>query len=92
MRYRGEGNVSLFRRVRPRGPRPRRAREFYESRLKLAEAYDRAGFHIYLVAEHHVTPLGMAPSPGISRPWRNARERLRFGPLVYTCRSITRCA
>ena len=38
---------------------------FYEERLKLVEAYDRAGFHGYHVAEHHATPLGVAPSPGV---------------------------
>jgi alkanesulfonate monooxygenase SsuD/methylene tetrahydromethanopterin reductase-like flavin-dependent oxidoreductase (luciferase family) len=59
-------------------------REFYESRLKLAEAYDRAGFYIYLVAEHHMTPLGMAPSPSVYLSAVAQRtKRLRFGPLVY---------
>ena len=57
---------------------------FYESRLKLVEAYDRAGFYGYHVAEHHATPLGVAPSPGV---WLAAvaqrTRRLRFGPLVY---------
>jgi alkanesulfonate monooxygenase SsuD/methylene tetrahydromethanopterin reductase-like flavin-dependent oxidoreductase (luciferase family) len=59
--------------------------EFYESRLKLIEAYDRAGFYIYLVAEHHMTPLGMAPSPSVFLSAVAQRtKRLRFGPLVYT--------
>jgi alkanesulfonate monooxygenase SsuD/methylene tetrahydromethanopterin reductase-like flavin-dependent oxidoreductase (luciferase family) len=57
---------------------------FYEERLKLVEAYDRAGFYGYHVAEHHATPLGVAPSPGV---WLAAvaqrTRRLRFGPLVY---------
>lgn len=57
---------------------------FYEERLKLVEAYDRAGFYGYHVAEHHATPLGVAPCPGI---WLAAvaqrTRRLRFGPLVY---------
>ena len=35
---------------------------FYEDRLKLVELYDRLGFYGYQVAEHHSTPLGMAPS------------------------------
>src|ERR1700748_3107970 len=39
--------------------------QFYEERLNLVEAYDRAGFHGYHVAEHHATPLGVAPSPGV---------------------------
>lgn len=57
---------------------------FFEERLKLVEAYDTAGFHAYHVAEHHATPLGVAPSPGV---WMAAvaqrTRRLRFGPLVY---------
>ena len=32
--------------------------DYYESRLKIAEAYDRAGFYAYHLAEHHSTPLG----------------------------------
>jgi len=59
--------------------------EFYENRLKLAEAYDRLGFYAYHVAEHHATPLGMAPSPGIFLAAVAQRtRRLCFGPLVYT--------
>ena len=57
---------------------------FYADRLRLVEAYDRAGFYGYHVAEHHATPLGVAPSPGV---WLAAvaerTKRLRFGPLVY---------
>ncbi|HTI81161.1 MAG TPA: LLM class flavin-dependent oxidoreductase [Acetobacteraceae bacterium] len=57
---------------------------FYAERLRLVEAYDRAGFYGYHVAEHHSTPLGVAPCPGI---WLSAvaehTEQLRFGPLVY---------
>ena len=34
-------------------------KEYYEARLQLIEAYDRAGFYAYHVAEHHSTPLGM---------------------------------
>ncbi|MBI3062029.1 MAG: LLM class flavin-dependent oxidoreductase [Deltaproteobacteria bacterium] len=58
--------------------------DFYESRLKLIEAYDRAGFYAYHVAEHHSTPLGMAPSPSVFLAAVAQRtRRLRFGPLVY---------
>ena len=39
--------------------------DFYEDRLRIAEAYDRAGFYAYHLAEHHSTPLGMAPSPSV---------------------------
>ena len=57
---------------------------FFAERLRLVEAYDRAGFYGYHVAEHHATPLGVAPSPGV---WLAAvaqrTKQLRFGPLVY---------
>ncbi len=58
--------------------------QFFEERLKLVEAYDKAGFYGYHVAEHHATPLGVAPSPGV---WLAAvaqrTTRLRMGALVY---------
>ena len=58
---------------------------FFENRLKLAEAYDRAGFRALHIAEHHFTPLGMAPSPSVFLSAVAQRtRRLRFGPLVYT--------
>src|SRR5262249_48616035 len=59
--------------------------EQYESRLELVEAYERHGFHLYHLAEHHATPLGMAPSPSVFLSAVAQRtKRLRFGPLVYT--------
>src|SRR6476660_10581514 len=60
-------------------------RDFYEDRLKLTELYDRLGFYCYQVAEHHATPLGMAPSPSVFLSAVAQRtKRLNFGPLVYT--------
>lgn len=57
---------------------------FYEERLKLIEAYDRAEFYAYHVAEHHFTPLGMAPSPSVFLSAIAQRtKRLRFGTFVY---------
>ena len=59
-------------------------KDFYEARLKLIEVYDREGFYAYHVAEHHSTPLGMAPSPSVFLAAVAQRtRRLRFGPLVY---------
>jgi alkanesulfonate monooxygenase SsuD/methylene tetrahydromethanopterin reductase-like flavin-dependent oxidoreductase (luciferase family) len=59
-------------------------RDYYEARLKLTEIYDRTGFYAYHVAEHHSTPLGMAPSPSVFLAAVAQRtRRLRFGPLVY---------
>lgn len=58
--------------------------EFYEARLKIAQAYDRAGFYAYHLAEHHSTPLGMAPSPNLFLAALAQRtQRLRFGPMVF---------
>jgi hypothetical protein len=39
--------------------------DYYKQRLKLIEAYDRAGFFGYHLAEHHATPLGLASSPSV---------------------------
>ena len=36
--------------------------QLYADRLSIAEAYDRAGFYGYHVAEHHTTPLGATPA------------------------------
>jgi alkanesulfonate monooxygenase SsuD/methylene tetrahydromethanopterin reductase-like flavin-dependent oxidoreductase (luciferase family) len=58
--------------------------DFYEDRLEILAAYDRAGFYAYHLAEHHATPLGMAPSPNVFLAAVAQRtRRLRFGPLVY---------
>jgi alkanesulfonate monooxygenase SsuD/methylene tetrahydromethanopterin reductase-like flavin-dependent oxidoreductase (luciferase family) len=57
---------------------------FYEERLRIVQLYDELGFHRYHVAEHHATPLGMAPSPSVFLSAVAQRtKRLRFGPLVY---------
>jgi alkanesulfonate monooxygenase SsuD/methylene tetrahydromethanopterin reductase-like flavin-dependent oxidoreductase (luciferase family) len=59
--------------------------QHYENRLRLAEVYDREGFHAYHIAEHHSTPLGMASAPSVFIAALAQRtRRLRFGPLVYT--------
>jgi alkanesulfonate monooxygenase SsuD/methylene tetrahydromethanopterin reductase-like flavin-dependent oxidoreductase (luciferase family) len=59
--------------------------EHYESRLKLITAYERCGIARYHLAEHHATPLGMAPAPSVFLAAVAQRTRhLRFGPLVYT--------
>ena len=58
--------------------------QHFEARLKLIEAYDRAGFYGYHLAEHHNTPLGYAPSPSVFLAAVAQRtEQLRFGPMVY---------
>ena len=56
----------------------------YQGRVALVRDYDAAGFYGYHVAEHHATPLGMAPSPGIFlAAAAQATRRIHLGPLVY---------
>jgi alkanesulfonate monooxygenase SsuD/methylene tetrahydromethanopterin reductase-like flavin-dependent oxidoreductase (luciferase family) len=56
----------------------------FQGRLRLLEQYDAAGFYGYHVAEHHATPLGMAPSPGIFlAAAAQVTRQIRLGPLVY---------
>lgn len=58
--------------------------DYYEARLQTIEAYERGGFFAYHLAEHHATPLGMAPSPTVFLAAVAQRtRRLRFGPMVY---------
>ena len=57
---------------------------YYDARLSLIEAYDRVGFRSFHVAEHHSTPLGMAPSPNVFLAAAAQRTRhIRLGTLVY---------
>ena len=59
-------------------------RDYYEQRLQIIEAFDRCGFYAYHLAEHHFTPLGMAPSPSVFLSAIAQRTgRLRFGTFVY---------
>lgn len=56
-----------------------------ENRLRMIEVYDRCGIHGYHVAEHHGTPLGLAPSPSVYLAAAAQRtKRIRLGPLVYS--------
>lgn len=58
--------------------------ELYDQRLKIVEQYERSGFYAYHLAEHHSTPLGMAPSPSVFLAAVAQRTKtLRFGPMVY---------
>jgi alkanesulfonate monooxygenase SsuD/methylene tetrahydromethanopterin reductase-like flavin-dependent oxidoreductase (luciferase family) len=57
--------------------------ETYDSRLKLIEQYDKAGFSTFHLTEHHFTPLGLAPSPLIFLSAASRiTQRIRFAPLV----------
>ena len=58
--------------------------QLYEERLQLLEAADSAGFFCYHIAEHHATPLGMAPSPALFLTAASQRtQRIHLGPLGY---------
>jgi alkanesulfonate monooxygenase SsuD/methylene tetrahydromethanopterin reductase-like flavin-dependent oxidoreductase (luciferase family) len=58
--------------------------DYYEERLAIVELFDRVGFHAYHLAEHHATPLGMAPSPSVFLAAVAQRtKRLRFGPMIF---------
>ena len=56
----------------------------FNERVDFMRAAETAGFRGYHLAEHHGTPLGMAPSPGVFLA-ALARETktIRLGPLVY---------
>src|SRR5215472_17886347 len=57
--------------------------DVYEHRLKMIEYADSAGFWCYHVAEHHGTPLGLAPSPNLFLASAAGRtRRIRLGTLV----------
>ena len=58
--------------------------QLYDDHLHLASLADELGYFAYQIAEHHNTPLGMAPSPSVFLA-AVAREtsRIRLGPLVY---------
>ena len=68
-----------------RGKAPlRQLHQLYAERLQLLEAADAAGFFCYHLAEHHATPLGMAPSPALFLTAAAQRtQQIRLGPLVY---------
>jgi alkanesulfonate monooxygenase SsuD/methylene tetrahydromethanopterin reductase-like flavin-dependent oxidoreductase (luciferase family) len=56
----------------------------YAERIDFVAAAERAGFYCYHVAEHHATPLNMAPVPGIFLgALAQATSKIRLGPLGY---------
>jgi len=58
--------------------------QYYDDRLSLVQLLDELGFRGYHIAEHHSTPLGMAPSPTVYlSAVARSTTRLRFGPLVF---------
>ena len=66
--------------------------QLYADRLRLVEAYDRAGLYGYHLAEHHATPLGLRHRQACSwRRWRSAPQGCALGRWFIYCRSIIRC-
>jgi alkanesulfonate monooxygenase SsuD/methylene tetrahydromethanopterin reductase-like flavin-dependent oxidoreductase (luciferase family) len=57
--------------------------ETYEQRLRLLECADEAGLWCYHMAEHHGTPLGVAPSPNLFLAAAAQRTgNIRLSPMV----------
>ncbi len=57
--------------------------EIYDDRLHLLELADRGPYWCYHLAEHHGTPLGLAPSPNLFLSSAAQRtRRIRLGTLV----------
>jgi alkanesulfonate monooxygenase SsuD/methylene tetrahydromethanopterin reductase-like flavin-dependent oxidoreductase (luciferase family) len=62
----------------------RDAGQLYRERLDLVADAESAGFDVYHLAEHHGTPLGLAPSPSVFLAAAAVRTtRIRLCPLVY---------
>lgn len=62
----------------------RAAGQLYHERLGLLAAAESQGFDIYHLAEHHGTPLGLVPSPGVFLAAAAvSTARIRLCPLVY---------
>jgi alkanesulfonate monooxygenase SsuD/methylene tetrahydromethanopterin reductase-like flavin-dependent oxidoreductase (luciferase family) len=58
--------------------------QLYEERLQLMELADEAGIYSYHIAQHHHSPLCLAPNQSVFLAAAAERtKRLRFGPLVY---------
>lgn len=57
--------------------------ETYEQRLRMLELADEGGIWCYHLAEHHGTPLAMAPSPNLFLAAAAQRTtRIRLSPMV----------
>ncbi|GAB4079611.1 LLM class flavin-dependent oxidoreductase [Modestobacter muralis] len=56
----------------------------YADRLRLLAEADRGGFDVYHLAEHHGTPLGLAPSPALfMAAAAQVTERIRLAPTTF---------
>ena len=66
----------------------REAGQLYRERLNLVADAEAHGFDVYHLAEHHGTPLGLAPSPERARSPRRAQRTTR----IRLCRAGLRAA
>lgn len=58
--------------------------EVYDARLRILAAADADGFATYHLAEHHGTPLGLAPSPAVFvAAAARVTERIRLAPTTF---------
>jgi alkanesulfonate monooxygenase SsuD/methylene tetrahydromethanopterin reductase-like flavin-dependent oxidoreductase (luciferase family) len=58
--------------------------DVYDARLRLLAEADRGGFAAYHLAEHHGTPLGLAPSPAVFlAAAARVTERIRLAPTTF---------
>ncbi|MGY1823025.1 LLM class flavin-dependent oxidoreductase [Geodermatophilus sp. SYSU D00079] len=58
--------------------------EVYDARLRVLAEADRSGFSTYHIAEHHGTPLGLAPSPSVFiAAAARETERIRLAPTTF---------
>lgn len=58
--------------------------EVYDTRLRILAEADTGGFATYHLAEHHGTPLGLAPSPAVFiAAAARVTERIRLAPTTF---------
>src|SRR3954471_15518400 len=58
--------------------------QVYEGRLRLLAEADGGDFAVYHLAEHHGTPLGLAPSPAVFlAAAARMTERIRLAPTTF---------
>jgi alkanesulfonate monooxygenase SsuD/methylene tetrahydromethanopterin reductase-like flavin-dependent oxidoreductase (luciferase family) len=73
--------VGLFDHI-GRGGKP--LSQLFDERLEFYSAADRYGFYCMHLAEHHCSPVNMAPSPSLFlAALARCTESMRIGPLCY---------
>src|SRR5215217_53450 len=56
----------------------------YQEKIRLVQEAERLGFGHYWVAEHHLSPLDLAPSPSVFlAALAQATSRIRIGTGVF---------